>query len=317
MPILSLQKEQLNDRIKTEAKKLGFFACGISNAEFLKEDAARVENWLEKGMQGNMQYMERNREKRYDASKLMENARSVISVLFNYFPSDELPEKGYYKISKYAYGKDYHYIIKQKLALLLEKIETLTGKQETRIFVDSAPVLDRAAAWQAGLGFIGKNTMLINRNGGSFFFIGHIILDLALTTDAETVTNYCGSCTQCIDACPTGALSAFELDARKCISYLTIEYRGEKIPDEFQGKWKQWIFGCDICQDACPWNRNVRPHNEPAFEPSELLIQMQKTDWENLDKPAFKKLFKGTAVERTRYNGLRRNIDFLSSGEKE
>lgn len=316
MPIHTLQKEQLNDRIKTEAKKLGFFACGISKVVSLKADAERMERWLEKGMQGDMQYLERNREKRYDASKLMENARSVISALFNYFPSAELPEKGHYKISKYAYGKDYHYIVKQKLALLLEKIEILTGKREARIFVDSAPVLDRAAACQAGLGFIGKNTMLISRKGGSFFFIGHIISDLALTPDAETVANYCGSCTQCIDACPTGALSAFELDARKCISYLTIEYRGEKIPGEFQGKWKQWIFGCDICQDVCPWNRNIRPHNEPAFEPSEPLVSMQKTDWENLDKPAFKKLFKGTAVERTRYNGLRRNIDFLSSGEK-
>ena len=313
MPIHSLQKEQLNDRIKTEAKKLGFFTCGISKAGLLHEDAEHVENWLEKGMQGDMQYLERNREKRYDASKLMGNAHSVISVLFNYFPPDELPEKGYYKISKYAYGKDYHYIIKQKLALLLEKIETLTGKREARIFVDSAPVLDRATAWRAGLGFIGKNTMLINRKGGSFFFIGHIMLDLALTPDAETVANCCGSCIQCIDACPTGALSAFELDARKCISYLTIEYRGEEIPNEFQGKWKQWIFGCDICQDVCPWNRNVRPHNEPAFEPSQLLMNMQKPNWENLDKPTFKKLFKGTAVERTGLKKLRRNIDFLSS----
>ncbi len=313
MPIHSLQKEQLNDRIKTEAKKLGFFACGISKAGVLNNDAERVDRWLEKGMHGDMQYLERNREKRYDASKLMDNARSVISVLFNYFPADELPEKGHYKISKYAYGKDYHYIIKQKLALLLEKIETLTGKREARIFVDSAPVLDRATAWHAGLGFIGKNTMLISRKGGSFFFIGHIMLDLALTPEAETVTNYCGSCTQCIDACPTGALSAFELDARKCISYLTIEYRGEKIPDKFQGKWKQWIFGCDICQDVCPWNRNARPHNEPAFAPSELLMNMQKAGWENLDKPTFKKLFKGTAVERTGFKELRRNIDFLSS----
>ena len=313
MPIHALQREQLNDRIKTEAKKLGFFACGISKAGFLNEDAEHVENWLKKGMQGDMQYLERNREKRYDASRLVENARSVISVLFNYFPPAKLPEKGHYKISKYAYGKDYHYIVKQKLALLLEKVEALTEKREARIFVDSAPVLDRAAAWRAGLGFIGKNTMLISRKGGSFFFIGHIILDLALTPDTETVANYCGSCTQCIDACPTGALSAFELDARKCISYLTIEYRGEKIPDEFQGKWKQWIFGCDICQDVCPWNRNVRPHNEPAFEPSELLVSMQKTSWESLDKPTFKKLFKGTAVERTGFKKLRRNIDFLSS----
>jgi len=313
MPLHSLQKAQLSNRIKTEAKKLGFFACGISKAEFLNEDAGHVENWLEKGMQGEMQYLENNREKRYDATKLVENARSVISVLFNYFPPEELPEKSYYKISKYAYGKDYHYIIKQKLALLLEYIETLTGKRKARIFTDSAPVLDRAVARRAGLGFTGKNTLLINRDGGSFFFIGHIILDLELTPDTETVENYCGNCTKCIDACPTGALSAFELDARKCISYLTIEYRGEEIPKAFKGQWKQWIFGCDICQDVCPWNRKARPHNEPAFEPSVLLLNMQKTDWENLDKPTFKKLFKGSAVERTGFKGLRRNIDFLSS----
>lgn len=313
MPIHSLQKKQWSDRIKTEAKKLGFFACGISTAGFLDDDAERVEKWLNKGMQGEMQYLERNREKRYDSTRLVENAQSVISVLFNYFPKEEIPSKSHYKISKYAYGKDYHYILKQKLARLLEKIEDMTGTREARIFTDSAPVLDRAVARRAGLGFTGKNTLLINREGGSFFFIGHIILDLELTADTETVENYCGNCTKCIDACPTNALLPFELDARKCISYLTIEYRGEKIPDEFKGKWKQWIFGCDICQDVCPWNRKARPHNEPAFEPSELLLNRQKADWENLGKPAFKKLFKGTAVERTGYKGLRRNIDFLSS----
>lgn len=312
MPIHSLQKAQLSDRIKAEAKKLGFFACGISKAEALPGDAARVEKWLEKGMQGEMQYLERNREKRYNSTRLVGNAQSVISVLFSYFPPEELPSKSHYKISKYAYGKDYHYILKQKLALLLEKIENLTGKREARIFTDSAPVLDRAVARRAGLGFTGKNTLLINREEGSFFFIGHIILNLELTANRETVENYCGSCTKCIDACPTAALSPFELDARKCISYLTIEYRGEKIPDKFQGKWKEWIFGCDICQDVCPWNRKAKPHNEAAFAPSELLLKMQKTDWENLDKTMFKKLFKGTAVERTGFKGIRRNIDFLS-----
>ncbi|VAW29756.1 Epoxyqueuosine reductase [hydrothermal vent metagenome] len=315
MPLHSLQKKQLSNRIKAEARKLGFFACGISRAEALPGDAARVEKWLEKGMQGEMQYLERNREKRYDATRLVDNARSVISVLFNYFPAEELPEKGYYKIAKYAYGKDYHYILKQKLALLLEKIENLTGKREARIFTDSAPVLDRAAARRAGLGFTGKNTLLINRQGGSFFFIGHIILDLDLTADREAVENYCGSCTKCIDACPTAALSAFELDARKCISYLTIEYRGEKIPDKFQGKWKQWIFGCDICQDVCPWNRKAKSTPELAFQPSGLLLNMQKADWDSLDKPAFKQLFKGSAVERTGFKGFRRNIGFLSSEE--
>jgi len=313
MPLHHLQKAQLSNRIKEEAKTLGFFACGISKAGVLNGDAEHVEKWLNKGMQGEMQYMERNREKRYDSTRLVDNAQSVISVLFSYFPPEELPSKSYYKISKYAYGKDYHYILKQKLALLLEKIENLTGKREARIFTDSAPVLDRAVARQAGLGFTGKNTLLINREEGSFFFIGHIILDLELVADKKIVENFCGSCTKCIDACPTSALSAFELDARKCISYLTIEYRGGKIPDEFQGKWKEWIFGCDICQDVCPWNRKARPHVEATFAPSELLLNMQKTDWDSLDKPAFKQLFKGTAVERTGFKGLRRNIDFLSS----
>ncbi len=313
MPLHSLQKAQWSERIKTEAEKLGFFACGISKAGVLNGDAKRVEAWLKKGMQGEMQYLERNREKRYDSTRLVGNAQSVVSVLFNYFPSEELPSKNYYKISKYAYGKDYHYILKQKLALLLEKIENLTGKREARIFTDSAPVLDRAVARRAGLGFTGKNTLLINHEGGSFFFIGHIILDLELSADEEITENYCGSCTKCIDACPTGALLPFELDARKCISYLTIEYRGEKIPDEFQGKWKHWIFGCDICQDVCPWNRKARPHNQPAFQPSGYLLKRQKIDWENMDKQVFKELFKGTAVERTGFKGLRRNIDFLTS----
>ncbi len=312
MPLHSLQKAQLSDRIKAEAKKLGFFACGISKAGLLSQDAARVENWLAKEMHGDMQYLERHREKRYDATKLVDNARSVISVLFNYFPSESLSEKSHYKISKYAYGKDYHYVVKQKLALLLKTIESLTGKRQARIFTDSAPVLDRAAARRAGLGFTGKNTVLINRQGGSFFFIGHIILDLDLNNDEETAENFCGNCTKCIDACPTGALSAFELDARKCISYLTIEYHGETIPDEFKDKWKQWIFGCDICQDVCPWNKKATPHHEPALQPSELLLNMTKADWENLNKPTFKKLFKNTAVERTGFKGLRRNIDFLS-----
>ena len=312
MPLHSLQKVQLSDRIKAEAKKLGFFACGISKAELLSRDAARVEKWLAKEMQGEMQYLERNREKRYDTTKLVENAQSVISVLFNYFPANELSAESHYKISKYAYGKDYHYVVKQKLALLLKTIESFTGKRQARIFTDSAPVLDRAAARRAGLGFTGKNTVLINRQGGSFFFIGHIILDLDLNNDEETVENFCGNCTKCIDACPTGALSAFELDARKCISYLTIEYHGETIPDEFKDKWKQWIFGCDICQDVCPWNKKATPHHEPALQPSELLLNMTKADWENLNKPTFKKLFKNTAVERTGFKGLRRNIDFLS-----
>jgi epoxyqueuosine reductase len=312
MPLHQLHKEQLSTLIKAEARALGFFDCGISKAEYLEEDAKRVETWLEKGMQGEMSYLERNREKRYDATKLVEGAQSVISVLYNYFPQKELPESAGYKISKYAYGKDYHFVIKDKLKQLLEKIERLTGKRTARIFVDSAPVLDRAYARKSGLGFVGKNTLLINRKGGSFFFIGHIILDLELQTDEATITNFCGSCTKCIQACPTGALKPFEVDARKCISYLTIEYRGDAISEAFKGKWNNWIFGCDICQDVCPWNRGAKAHQEPLFEVSENLKGMKKTDWEAMDKPGFKALFQGTAVERTGYKGLKRNISFLN-----
>lgn len=311
MPLFQLNKSRLSLIIKEEAKRLGFEATGISKAEFAKEDAKRMESWLEKGHHGEMGYLERNKEKRYDAGKLVESAKSVITVLYNYFPEEELPESTYYKISKYAYGKDYHYVGKEKLKQLLKKIELLTGERIARVFTDSAPLLDRANARKSGLGFIGKNTMLINRKIGSFFFIGHILIDLELTEDEETITNFCGSCTKCIQACPTQALKPFELNANKCISYLTIEYRGDKIPEEFNGKWNRWIFGCDICQDVCPWNRGIKPHNEPLFKAKENLKKMTKTDWENMNSTLFKELFKGTALERTKFKGLKRNIDFL------
>jgi len=313
MPLHQIHKEKLSKQIKAEARALGFFDCGISKAGFLDNDAARMEQWLEKGMHGEMSYLDHHREKRYDATKLVEGAKSVITVLYNYFPERELPDQSYYKISKYAYGKDYHYIIKDKLKQLLTKIEAFSGERKARVFVDSAPVLDRAHARRAGLGFVGKNTLLINRKGGSFFFIGHIILDLDLQTDQETTVNFCGSCTKCIQACPTDALRPFELDARKCISYLTIEYRGETIPDQHEKKWDQWIFGCDICQDVCPWNRSISPHEEPQFETTEALKNMSREHWQDLTKPDFKTLFKNTAVERTGYRGLKRNIEFLKN----
>lgn len=309
--------ENLSKFIKSEARDLGFFDCGISAAGFMKEDSEFMERWLEKGMHGSMQYLERNREKRYDVSLLMEGAKSVITVLYNYFPKEKLPETTRYKISKYAYGKDYHYVVKDKLRLLLEKIETKTGKRKARIFTDSAPVLDRAYARKSGLGFIGKNTLLINRKGGSFFFIGHIIMDLELNTDSETMVNFCGSCTKCIQACPTDALKPFELDARKCISYLTIENKDPEIPPEFQGKWDKWIVGCDICQDVCPWNRSSKPNQEPQFQISETLKNMKDTDWENLDKHTYKQVFKSTAVERTGLKGIQRNVRFLKNHIKD
>ena len=301
----------ISDFIKQEANNLGFFDCGISKTEYLKVDSKKVETWLENGHHASMSYMERNREKRYNPEFLVEKAKSVITVLYNYYPKTKLPEENNYKISKYAYGKDYHFIIKDKLNQLLSRIEEKTGKRTARVFVDSAPVLDRAWANRSGLGFIGKNTLLINKEGGSFFFIGQIIIDLELPYNAQPdFTNYCGSCTACIDACPTQAIKPFEVDARKCISFLTIENRNE-IPEKFKGKMNGWIFGCDICQDVCPWNiRFATPHNEPRFEPSELLLTMRKPDWENLEKPTFKKLFKNTPVERTGYKGLMRNIEF-------
>ena len=311
-PINRSKTEHLSLTIKEQAKVLGFFDCGISKVKFLKKDSERVEQWLEKGQNGSMSYMERNREKRYNPELLVDKAKSVITVLYNYYPKTKITKENNFKISKYAYGKDYHFIIKKKLNRLLTMIEEKTGKRIARIFVDSAPVLDRAWAAQSGLGFIGKNTLLINKKGGSFFFIGQIILDLELAyNENPDFTNYCGSCTACIDACPTHALMPFEVDARKCISFLTIENRDE-IPEKYSGKMDDWIFGCDICQDVCPWNiRFAFPHNEPLFEPSAQLLTMRKPDWKNLDKPTFKKLFKHTPVERTDYKGLMRNINFI------
>jgi epoxyqueuosine reductase len=306
-----MNTSQLSEFIKSNAKKIGFFDCGISKAQQLEEDEARMEAWLKKGMHGTMSYLEKNKSKRYDPVKLVEGAKSVITVLYNYFPDQILSVKDNYQISKYAYGKDYHFVVKNKLALLLSAIEDETGEREARLFVDSAPVLDRAWARESGLGFIGKNTMLINRKGGSFFFIGHIISDLELAYDETDYKNYCGSCTKCIDACPTRAIEAFRVDARKCISYLTIENRSE-IPVQFQNQFDDWIFGCDVCQDVCPWNKFAKPHQEPLFNPSDDLINMGKNSWKQLEKPVFNSLFRHSALQRTGFKGLKRNIKFVS-----
>ncbi len=290
---------------------MGFFDCGISKAEFLSDDADKMEKWLNEGNNGEMNYLKNNREKRYNPQYLVDGAKSVISVLYNYFPSKQLINNYNYKISKYAYGTDYHYVIKEKLKSLLVEIENKTGKLNSRVFVDSAPVLDRAWARKSGLGFIGKNTMLINRKGGSFFFIGHIITNLELHyNDSNDIKNYCGNCTKCIDACPTNAIKDNFVDARSCLSYLTIEYNGD-LPADKKNYFNNWIFGCDICQDICPWNRFSTHHSEELFEPSDELLNMKKEDWDNMDKVKFNNLFKGSAVSRTRYKGLKRNIDFL------
>ena len=299
--------------IVAEAESLGFDACGIARATALETESLHVEQWLEAEPEGEMGYLTRNKEKRYDPRLLVEGTKSIVTVLYNYFPKQQLGDGEHFKIAKYAYGADYHDVLKRKMRLLLERIENQTGKLEnTRSFVDSAPVLDRAWAVRCGLGFIGKNTTLIHPKKGSFFFIGHLFLPLDLTETGQILTNRCGRCTKCLDACPTGALEApFHIDARKCISYLTIEYKSsldDLDPKTFNG----WMYGCDICQDVCPYNRFSMPNLEPEFQPSERLLAMRENDWKTLSEADFNALFKHSAVQRAGYEGLKRNIEFLN-----
>ena len=299
--------------IVAEAEKMGFDACGIANATLLEEESSHVEQWLEGEREGEMGYLTRNKEKRYDPRLLVEGTKSIVTVLYNYFPKQPLGDGEHFKIAKYAYGADYHDVLKRKLRQLLEHIETQTGKLDgVRVFVDSAPVLDRAWAVRCGLGFVGKNTTLIHPKKGSFFFIGHLFLPIELAETGQPLTNRCGRCTKCLDACPTGALEApFRIDARKCLSYLTIEYKGSLDhldPKTFNG----WMYGCDICQDVCPYNRFALPNVEPEFQPSEALRALREEDWKNLSKDDFEALFKHSAMQRAGYEGLKRNIDFIS-----
>ena len=299
--------------IVAEAEKMGFDACGIANATLLEEESSHVEQWLEGEREGEMGYLTRNKEKRYDPRLLVEGTKSIVTVLYNYFPKQSLGDGEHFKIAKYAYGADYHDVLKRKLRQLLEHIETQTGKMEgVRVFVDSAPVLDRAWAVRCGLGFVGKNTTLIHPKKGSFFFIGHLFLPIELAETGQPLTNRCGRCTKCLDACPTGALEApFRIDARKCLSYLTIEYKGSLDhldPKTFHG----WMYGCDICQDVCPYNRFALPNVEPEFQPSEALKALREEDWRSLSKDEFEALFKHSAMQRAGYEGLKRNIDFIS-----
>ncbi|MEJ2594131.1 MAG: tRNA epoxyqueuosine(34) reductase QueG [bacterium] len=311
MTLGNLQRAKLTEWIKDESGKLGFFATGISQPGRLDDDARRVEDWLEGNNHGEMSWMERNREKRYDPTRLVEGVLSIITVLCNYTPKEKIFREDEFQVSNYAYGKDYHRVIKDKLYQLLGTIEEKTGKRKARVFVDSAPVLDRAWARKSGLGFIGKNTLLINRKGGSYFFIGHLMLDLALNYDENREEkNFCGSCTLCLKDCPTGALEPFRLDANKCISYLTIEHRS-KIPERFKDKMHNWIFGCDICQEVCPWNREVVVHHEPDFDPPEKLKKMNKTQWRDLSEEDFTLLFRNSAIQRVGFEGLKRNIHYL------
>ncbi|MBR9853756.1 MAG: tRNA epoxyqueuosine(34) reductase QueG [Algicola sp.] len=295
--------------IKTEAKRLGFLSCGISKAEFLEDEAPRLEKWLNQNMHGEMQYMENHFDKRLDPTKLVEGSRSVISLLLNYFPQEQQNPDSY-KISKYAYGMDYHFVIKDKLKNLLHFIQEEIGEVHGRAFVDSAPVLDKAWAAKSGLGWIGKHSNLLTQQVGSFYFIAELIVDLELEYDTP-VTDHCGTCTACMDACPTEAIiKPYVVDGSKCISYLTIELKNE-IPNEFQDKMDEWMFGCDVCQDVCPWNRFSKSHNEPLFNPNPELLSFTKKDWEEITEDVFKKVFKKSAVKRTKLSGLERNIRFL------
>ncbi len=295
--------------IKAEAGRLGFLACGISRADFLEEEAPRLERWLRQGMHGEMAYMENHFDKRLDPRKLVPGAKSVVSLLLNYFPPARQQE-GTYQVSKYAYGEDYHRVIKDKLHELLAYITTEIGQVQGRAFVDSAPVLDKAWAARSGLGWIGKNANLLTKEVGSFYFIAELILDLDLEADGP-VTDHCGTCTACLDACPTQAIvQPYVVDASRCISYFTIELKNQ-IPSEFKGEWQDWIFGCDVCQDVCPWNRFAKPHQERRFTPQNELLEMSRGDWEELTAEAFAGLFPKSAVKRTKFDGLTRNIRFL------
>ena len=293
--------------IKTEAKKLGFSGCGISKARFLSEEAKNFEKWLSNGYQGSMSYLEKNIDKRLNPTILVPGSKSVISLAFNYFPPKKLIDNNNFIISKYAYGRDYHKVLKKKLKKLFFLMREKIGNIEGRVFVDSAPIHERAWAKLSGLGGIGKNSLLINKNQGSFFFLAEIICDLELEYD-EPVLNRCGNCSRCIDACPTDAITKAQvINAKKCISYLTIENK-DNIPEELNDSMNNSIFGCDICQDVCPWNKNSKPHEEIEFLPKKNLRKLRKKDWVELTEETFDRIFEGSAIKRTKYKGIKRNI---------
>lgn len=304
---------EMSTLIQAKAKELGFSDCGISAADFLQEEEQNLNQWLEEGRHGLMGYMERNKEKRLDPRLLVPGAKSVISILQNYFPENQLETENNYKISKYAYGDDYHNVVKRKLNLLADYIKQYYPKINFRVFVDSAPVLDRVWAKKSGLGWIGKNSLLITRKGGSFFFIGHIILDLELTYNTEEVKDYCVNCTRCIDACPTDAIyEARKVDARKCLSYQTIEF--PKLANRSNPEsYNDWIFGCDICQDVCPWNTKfIIPHTEKALNPKPELFNLRKENWDTMSEMEFGEIFRGSAVKRAKFSGLKETLQWVN-----
>jgi epoxyqueuosine reductase len=308
---MSSNRHAYSQLIKAEAQKLGFLFCGISKAEFLEQEAPRLENWLQKGMHGEMAYMENYFDKRLDPRLLVDGAKSVISLGLNYYSDNQQADPSAPKISKYAFGADYHTVIKEKLKQLLYTINEQIGEVCGRAFVDSAPVLDKAWAKKAGLGWIGKNSNLISKKTGSFFFLCELIVDVELEYDIEPTADHCGTCTRCIDACPTDAIVAPQVvNGSRCISYLTIELKNE-IPAEFKGKMDGWMFGCDICQDVCPWNKFSILHQEQSFIPHPELLDMNAADWNEITEDVFRKVFKNSAVKRTKFDGLTRNINFL------
>lgn len=298
--------------LKSTAKRLGFDFCGIAKAEFLELEAPRLEEWLNRNYQGKMSYLANHFEKRLDPTKLVEGAKTVVSLIYNYFPEKQLPHQPEdIKLAKYAYGADYHDVIRAKLTEFLEILGEEVGDINGRSFVDSAPVMERQWAQRAGLGWTGKNSLLLNREMGSFFFLAELIIDLEATPDTPLAKDYCGTCTACIDACPTDAIVQPEvIDASKCISYLTIELK-DAIPNEFAGKMENWVFGCDICQDVCPWNRFSRPHQETAFQPNAELSHFTNREWVEMTEETFKRVFDKSAVKRTKFSGIKRNVDVL------
>ena len=310
-----MSKANNTNLIKSEATRLGFFHCGISKADFLEEEAPLLEQWLKNNMHGQMAYMANHFDKRLDPRLLVPGAKSVVSLLLNYFPTPSLHEEkglgGEAKISKYAYGKDYHLVIKEKLKELVEFIRTNIGEVEGRVFVDSAPVMDKAWAKKSGLGWMGKNANLINKQHGSFFFIAELIIDLELEYDSA-VADHCGTCTRCIDACPTDAIvQPYVVDGSKCISYFTIELK-ENIPQEMKGKFQDWAFGCDVCQDVCPWNSFSTPHNEPLFRPNAEALNLSNKDWEEMTEEVFRKLFKDSPLKRAGLEKMKNTIHLNS-----
>lgn len=297
--------------VKNIANELGFMFCGISKAAFLEEEATSLSNWLKENRNGKMSYMENHFDKRLDPTLLVPGAKTVISLAYNYFNSDKQNDALAPKISQYAYGEDYHFVIKRILKTFVKRLNDEIGEIAARVFVDSAPVLEKAWAKKSGVGWLGKNANIINPKTGSFFFLAEIICDLELFADGP-MKDYCGTCTRCIDACPTDAIyEPYKVDASRCISYLTIELKDEIIPSEFSEKMENWVFGCDICQDVCPWNKFSKPHNQTAFLPHEKLLGLTKNDWQDLTEEIFSEIFKKSAVKRTKFKGLKRNIEFV------